>query len=676
MTAPLLEVRELCVSYDTRAGELPVLRRVSFTLEAGESLGLVGESGCGKSTLALCLLRHLAAGGRVRSGQVLFRGQDIATLSPGGLRTMRGGGIGMVYQDAMSALNPAIQVGVQLAEMRRFHCGEGWQQGRVAALAMLRRVRLPDPDRVMRAFPHQLSGGQQQRVVIAMALLAEPALLVLDEPTTALDATVEAGIVRLIADLREQTGMALLFVSHSLGLVAQVCERVAVMYAGELVETGATQPVFADPAHPYTQGLLGCVPGLDRPVLAPIRGTVPALNALPPGCSFGPRCDGFTPGLCDRPIPMHPMAHGWARCVRIGEVAPPVPLPVPPRRPASLEPAVVADALEKNYLVDRRSLAGMLLRRPVDQVRANRGLSLSAARGQTVAIVGESGCGKSTFARIAAGLERASAGTLLIDGVDLARRPVAQRTADQLRGLQMVFQNPDETLNPSYPVGRQIARVVRKLGGVRGRRAVAERVDALLAATRLPPEIKRRLPRELSGGQKQRVAIARAFAGDPALLLADEPVSALDVSVRAAVTALLMDLQARRGTTVLLISHDLGLVRAMADEVVVMYLGQVMESGPAEAVFAAPAHPYTAALIAAMPDLSGRRDAPVLEGDVPSALSPPAGCPFHPRCPHNLGPVCATLRPDPVELAAGHSAACHQPLRPAAITPTPAMSCA
>ena len=353
-----------------------------------------------------------------------------------------------------------------------------------------------------------------------------------------------------------------------------------------------------------------------------------------------------------------------------------MPLPAASRQIPAPVPALVADGLEKYYPVDRRSLAGMLLRRPVDRVGANRGLHLSAARGQTVAIVGESGCGKSTFARITAGLDRATAGTLLIDGVDLAQRPLAQRTAEQLRALQMVFQNPDETLNPSYSVGRQIGRVVRKLGGVRGRRAVAERVDELLAATRLPPGIKRRLPRELSGGQKQRVAIARAFAGDPALLVADEPVSALDVSVRAAVTALLMDLQARRGTTVLLISHDLGLVRAMADEVVVMYLGQVMESGPTASVFAAPAHPYTAALIAAMPELSSRRDNPVLEGDVPSALAPPDGCPFHPRCAHNLGPVCATLRPAPMALSARHSAACHQPLRPASAVAAPAMSCA
>ena len=522
MTVPLLAVRDLSVSYDTRGGDVPVLRGVSFTIAAGESLGLVGESGCGKSTLALCLLRYLAPGGRVRAGQVSFRGQDIAGLSRAGLRAMRGGGIGMVYQDAISALNPAIPIGVQLAEARRYHRGDSWAQAAAAALAMLGRVRLPDPDRIMRAFPHQLSGGQQQRVVIAMALLAEPALLVLDEPTTALDATVEAGIVQLIAELQRETRMALLFVSHNLGLVAQVCERVCVMYAGEVVETGRTSAVFAAPAHPYTSGLIGCVPRLDGSGLSPIRGTVPALTALPPGCSFGPRCDGFTPGLCDRqPIGMHPSAEGATRCVRIGDVPPPAVLPAISRSLGSPEPMLVADGLEKHYLMDRRGLAATLLRRPVEQVLANRGVRLSAARGRTVAIVGESGCGKSTFARIVAGLERASAGTLLIDGSDMARRPVAQRSAAQLRALQMVFQNPDETLNPSYTVGRQIARVLRKLGGMRGRRAIAERVDALLAATRLSPDIARRLPRELSGGQKQRIAIARAFAGDPALLVAD-----------------------------------------------------------------------------------------------------------------------------------------------------------
>lgn len=669
----LLEVRDLSMNYKVRSGEVPVLRSVSLTLMAGESLGLVGESGCGKSTLALCLLRHLAAGGWVRSGQVLFRGRDIAGLNRAELRALRGGGIGMVYQDAQSALNPAIPIGTQLAEVRRFHCGETWAQATDAGLSMLRRVHLPDPDRVMRAFPHQLSGGQQQRVVIAMALLSDPAVLVLDEPTTALDATVEAGIVALVTELQRQTGMAILFVSHSLGLVAQVCERVAVMYAGEIVEQGLTREVFAAPSHPYTQGLLGCVPRLDAPALSPIRGTVPALTELPPGCAFGPRCDGFTPGQCDAVIPMLPVGDGAVRCVRVGEVSSPAVQPGPARPTDRTAPLLVSTAIEKDYLVDRRSLAGLLLRHPIERVRANRGVSLDAPRGRTVAIVGESGCGKSTFARIVAGLDRATGGTLLMDGVDLASLPVAKRTAAQLRALQMVFQNPDETLNPRYPVGRQIARVLRKLGGVRGRHVLAERVDALLAATRLPPEIKHRLPRELSGGQKQRIAIARAFAADPQLLVANEPVSALDLSVRAAVMALLLDLQERRGTTILLISHDLGLVRAMADEVVVMYLGQVMESGPVPTVFASPAHPYTAALIAAMPQIDGRRAGAVIEGEVPSALAPPGGCPFHPRCPHNLGPICATVRPEPTTLSAGHDAACHDPLRATSAVTEPTM---
>ncbi len=694
MAPPLLQVRGLCVSYRTRAGDLPVLRRVSFTLGAGESLGLVGESGCGKSTLALALLRHVARGGRVVSGQVLFRGRDIAEMSEGELRAMRGGGIGMIYQDAMSALNPALRLGVQLAEAGRFHRGQTWESAAAAAEAMLRRVRLPDPERILRAYPHQLSGGQQQRAVIAMALLAQPDVLVLDEPTTALDATVEAGIVALLAELQAETGMAMLFVSHSLGLVSQVCARVAVMYAGEVVELGPVSPVFRAPAHPYTRGLLGCVPrldapasdtpALDMPALAPIRGTVPPLDALPPGCAFGPRCGSFLPGLCDAgPVPMQRVGleaaggdghdgdqdlgpndgldtgQRQARCVRLGELAPEVAAPLPPRRAAKAGMALVAQGIEKHFALDRRGLAGMLLRRPWDRVQANRGLTLSAPRGRTVAIVGESGCGKSTFARIVAGLDSASAGTLLVDGVDLAQRPVAHRTAAQLRALQMVFQNPDETLNPSYSVGRQLGRVLRTLGGLRGRRAVRSRVAELLALTRLPAGIERRLPHELSGGQKQRVAIARAFAGDPALLVADEPVSALDVSVRAAVTTLLMDLQARRGTTILLISHDLGLVRAMADEVAVMYLGQVVEAGPVAEVFGTPRHPYTAALLAAVPRLDGVRGA-IPSGEVPSALSPPAGCPFHPRCGSSMGGVCATVRPAEVGLsAAGHRAACH-----------------
>ncbi|HXA23187.1 MAG TPA: ABC transporter ATP-binding protein [Acetobacteraceae bacterium] len=661
--APLLEMTDVAISYRTRSGLVPAVTGVSLSIDEGEAVGLVGESGCGKSTLALASLGHLGRNGRLTGGSIRFAGQDIARLTREQLRHIRGPGIGIVYQEAMSALNPSLRVGAQLAETVIVHGGLSHRRGREAAAAMLAEMEVPDPGRVMAAYPHQLSGGQQQRIVIAMALLPQPRLLLLDEPTTALDVTIEAGIVDLLAKLRRTHNTAMLFISHNLGLVGQICDRAAVMYAGEIVETGEVRQMFAHPRHPYTIGLVNCIPRPDLPRemqrLSPIPGQVPSPNERPAGCSFGPRCEHFRGGICDRVrIPLQTLdADGITavRCARAEAIASqPVPQLAEVDARHDRGTLVAVAGLDKFYAIGRSA-------RWI--VRANQQLSFEAERGRTLAIVGESGCGKSTFAKVLMGLTMASAGKILFETVDLAHLSVERRPAALLRDMQMVFQNPDETLNPSYSVGTQIARAVRKLGIARSRAGVQARVRELLGMTRLPASIAARRPGQLSGGQKQRVGIARAFAGAPRLVVADEPVSALDVSVQAAITELLLDIQCTQQTTLIIISHDLGFVRYIADRVVVMYLGQVMEAGAAERVFQPPYHPYTEALLSAAPtiDTGKRRQRIVLSGELPSALAPPSGCPFHTRCHRKLGAICETERPPERMSPDGHRILCHIP---------------
>jgi len=669
MTEPLLQLDGLSVSYRTRRGPVPAVVDVSLRLNRGESLGLVGESGCGKSTIAFAIMRWLAGRGQIVGGRVLFEGRDMAGISREELRRIRGKRIAMVFQEAMSALNPCLTIGAQLTEVLKFHenvVGPGAER---RAKDMLAEVRIPDPDRVFRAFPHEISGGQQQRVVIAMALLANPALLLLDEPTTGLDVTVEASVVRLIAEISRRFGTSLLYISHNLALISRVCERIAVMYAGEIVEEGPTRRILTAPIHPYTRGLIRCLPesGADkiaRP-LSPIPGQIPAPWERAAGCFFQPRCGYARDGLCDA---SHPPLIGYGkgstvRCLRASEIEPGrIDAVAGEAPPAADGVAVSVDWLSKDYRLTPPGLRGLLPFADPLRIRANDHLTFNAASGRTLAIVGESGCGKSTFARVLTGLERATGGRIEVAGTDLAQLSVIDRSREQLRALQMVFQNPDETLNPSYRVGRQIARVASRLLGL-GRRERAQRVRDLFAEIRLPAGIADRKPRHLSGGQKQRIAIARAFVGNPEIVVADEPVSALDVSVRAAVTQLLMEIQRAHGTTLILISHDLALVRYVADTVVVMYLGQVMEVGTTSQVFSAPHHPYTEALLAAQPKLEDDRGlhAPV-EGETPSPLDPPQGCPFHTRCPRKVGTICEISRPSEQVTPAGHRMACHIPM--------------
>ena len=667
---PVLELRNVSISYFVRAGEMKVVPNISFKLGQGEALGLVGESGCGKSTVAFAIMQYLGTVGRITSGQVLFEGKDLAKLPAEELRALRGRRISMVYQDPMSSLNPVIPIGRQLMEVPIVHFGQSEREAHARALEMLREVNLPDPETMMTRYPHQLSGGQQQRVVIAMALMAEPSLLVMDEPTTGLDVTVEAAVLDLVARLREKHNTAIVFISHNLGTVVRICDRIGVMYAGELVEEGPITDVFRNPRHPYTRGLLSCIPTLgadknSRPLTA-IPGQVPSILNRPKGCVFQPRCRFAIAERCSQdPLPTVSLGeHHRAKCVRAEELPPHEKLPqgleavaVGPQ-PGDAEEVLRIANLRKTY----HQATGMFGGKGYD-VHAVDNIDLEANRGRTLAIVGESGCGKSTLAKVLTGIELGSAGMVTLGGKEISQIAVEDRDAGTKRAIQMVFQNPDSTLNPSHSIGYVMTRAIRKLRGLTAGAAKSE-AGTLLKTVNLPPEFASRMPRQLSGGQKQRVAIARALAGEPDLILADEPVSALDVSVQAAIINLLVEIQAKRGATLVFISHDLSVVRYIADHVAVMYLGQVMEFGRTDEIFAPPYHPYTEALLSAVPiadpDVHQRRI--ILEGAIPSPQNRPQGCPFATRCPRKLGPICDNQAPPMQTTATGHRIACHIPL--------------
>ncbi len=670
--APVLECKDLCISYYTRAGEIPAVVDFNLTVMPGESVGIVGESGCGKSTVALAVMQYMGKNGAVVGGEIKFKGQDMTAMSEDQLRELRGSEIAMVYQEPMASLNPSMKIGRQLMEVPLFHekdCSE--KEAHDRALRMLTDVKLPDPPRIMDAYPHQISGGQQQRVVIAMALLSKPALLLLDEPTTALDVTVEAGIVELIREISGRFGTSMIYISHNLGLILETCDRITVMYSGEAVEFGTVDAVFNKMRHPYTRGLFNSIPlpGADkyaRP-LVPIPGQLPLPHERPSGCNFGPRCDFFEIGLCDRgPIKMAAVpgeASHLSRCLRFQEIdwaAPP--LGADEIQRAASGPVVLrVENLKKYYEIHDRSLMAMIRGATVKTVKANEQLDFVAHEAETVAIVGESGCGKSTFAKVMMGLETATDGQVILDNQDLGQVRVQDRKPQTVGHLQMVFQNPFDTLNPSHTVGSQISRVIRKFGVESDAAKVQERVMHLLDVVKLPRDFYYRRPRQLSGGQKQRVGIARAFAGNPRVVVADEPVSALDVSVQAAVTQLLMEIQAENRTTLLFISHDLSLVRYLADRVIVMYLGTIAEQGTTDEVFAPPYHPYTEALLSAVPiaDTRIKKKHIVLEGDIPSAVNPPPGCPFQTRCPRKIGKICEEQAPPIRKFGNGHRITCH-----------------
>ncbi len=668
---PVLDLQDLRISYFTRSGEINVVPGLDLKLYPGEAIGLVGESGCGKSTLGYAIMRYLGRAGRIMRGKVVFEGQDLYALGEEDLRKLRGNRMAMVYQDPMSSLNPTMTIGEQLMEVPIYHFNATRAEARDRALAMLEEVNLPDPAAIMNRYPHQLSGGQQQRVVIAMALMSEPALLIMDEPTTGLDVTVEAAVLDLIAALRRKHKTSIVFISHNLGTVVRICDRIGVLYAGELVEEGRIRDVFNDPRHPYTRGLLSCVPTLDADKysapLTPIRGTVAVPRVRPPGCVFAARCEHREEGLCTSGtigMRIAPQARRHrVRCARQHE------LPALARgangeavsdATATRGEAVLRiDGLKKYY--EQPTGLGMVSGQSVE-VKAIDGIHLKARRGETLAIVGESGCGKSTLAKVLTGLETATGGKVTLDEIDLTDLGVDKRPDDVIRRLQMVFQNPDSTLNPSHTIGYALERPLRQFANLDGER-LKKKVKSLLKAVNLPAEFARRKPRQLSGGQKQRVAIARALAGSPEVIIADEPVSALDVSVQAAIINLLADLQSERQTTMLFISHDLSVVRYLADRVAVMYLGKIMEMGGVDQVFAPPYHPYTEALLSAIPvpDPNVKTRRILLDGKPPSVLDRPAGCPFAARCHRKVGPICDEQEPPERRFANGHRIACHLP---------------
>ncbi len=669
---PILEIEDLSISFFTRLREIPAVMDFSVVVQPGEAVGLVGESGCGKSTVALGVMQDLGVNGRVVGGTIKFKGRDLAEMSDEELRDIRGNEIAMIYQEPMASLNPAMNVGRQLMEVPMIHEGVSENDAYKRALEVVTDVKLPDPERILKSYPHQLSGGQQQRIVIAMALMSKPALLILDEPTTALDVTVEAAVVDLVKDLGKKYNTSMLFISHNLGLVLETCDRICVMYSGEAVETGSIEDVFDKMQHPYTQALFRSIPlpGADknaRPLVA-IPGNFPLPHERPDGCNFGPRCDYFQEGLCNQGnIPMAVIEgddRHFSRCIRFKDIDWNAPITASNANEKVAPGKVILrmDNLKKYYEVAANALFGNSGEKRV--VKANETLSFEAREAETLAIVGESGCGKSTFAKVLMGLETATDGQILLDGQNIEKTPIENRATKTVADVQMVFQNPFDTLNPSMTIGRQIIRALEifKYGTSDNDRR--NRMLELLDLVKLPREFAERMPRQLSGGQKQRIGIARAFAGGARVVVADEPVSALDVSVQAAVTDLLMEIQRKEKTTLLFISHDLSIVRYLSDRVMVMYLGHVVELGSTDQVFAPPYHPYTEALLSAVPiaDTSIDKKHIVLEGDIPSAMNPPSGCPFQTRChwkdkvENNL---CEREVPLVRDLADGHQIKCH-----------------
>ncbi|MFB7104873.1 ABC transporter ATP-binding protein [Streptomyces hydrogenans] len=599
-TVPLLDVRDLRVTFTTHdGGDLHAVRGVSFALRRGETIAVVGESGSGKSTTALALPRMLPGTGRITAGSVLLDGTDLTTATEDELRAVRGTRIGMVFQDPMTSLNPVLTIGRHLDEVLRAHEPRTGRRDRAArgvrALELLRLVGIPDPERRLDDHPHQFSGGQRQRILIAMALAGEPDVLVADEPTTALDATVQDQILTLLGDLTRTTGTALVLITHNLGVVARTCERVLVLYGGTVVEDGPTAEVLARPRHPYTAGLLAAVPRLSTPSgtrLTGIPGTPPDPTVPHKGCAFAVRCP-LVEDRCHTAAPPLVRLTDTVRaaCHPAAERTAPLPPPPPPTRVDRPAPGAVvleAEALRKAYRSRGRRLTAL------------DGVSLTLRAGETLGIVGESGSGKSTLARVLAHAHPADGGRVLLDGQDVTR-PGRAALRSVRRRVQMVFQDPYASLDPRMTAGDIIAEPLRAFGiGTAAERPA--RVADLLRLVGLDPAVADRLPRSFSGGQRQRIGIARALAPEPAVLVCDEPVSALDVSVQAQITGLLADLQAELGLALVFIAHDLAVVRQVSHRIAVMHQGRIIETGAADQLCENPREPYTRALLAAVPE--------------------------------------------------------------------------
>jgi peptide/nickel transport system ATP-binding protein len=657
----LLSVEGLKVEFATARGVLRAVDGVSWSVRPGETMALVGESGCGKSVSALAVIRLLARpAGRIAGGRVMFAGRDLAALPEAEMRALRGRDLAMVFQEPMTSLNPVMTIGTQLAEPLRIHLGLGEAAARARAAELLGLVGIADAERRLDEYPHQFSGGMRQRVMIAIALACDPKLIIADEPTTALDVTIQAQILELMKDLSRRLGIALVIITHNLGIVARYADWVTVMYAGRVVEEGRADRLFAQPRHPYTVGLLRSVPRLDRPrthALDTIEGLPPSLLHPPAGCRFAPRCVlrapvcEIDPGLLDAGGGQRSACHRHAEVsasLREATVSP----PEPPAR-TEAPPLLSVRDLRKEFHIAPRT-GGTATVKAVD------GVSFDIPAGATLGVVGESGCGKTTLGRMILRLERATSGAIQFEGADLLAASNNELKAVRTR-MQVVFQDPYSSLNPRLTVGSIIDEPQRVHRLADSRRAAGERTAELLRLVGLAPDMAGRYPHQLSGGQRQRVGIARALAMQPRFIVCDEPVSALDVSVQAQIINLLSGLQRDMGLTYLFIAHDLAVVRHISHRVAVMYLGRIVELADCDTLYRDPLHPYTEALLDAAPvpdpEVERSRAARTLKGEPPSPLRPPPGCPYHTRCP-KASADCADTVPALREIRPGHFAAC------------------
>jgi peptide/nickel transport system ATP-binding protein len=665
-----LNVEGLTVRYRTAGGDVMALADVSLAVAQHRTLAVVGESGSGKSTLALAIMGLLPQEARIAAGQVLFQGRDVLTLDRESRRKLRGAGMALVFQDPFSVLNPSLRVGAQIGEGLVAHRGLTRAAARACAIDLLREVGIAEARAVADAYPHELSGGMRQRALIAGALAAEPHLLILDEPTTALDITIEAQILDLLEELQRQRGLAMLFISHNLGLVRRIADEIVVLYAGQVVERGPTCEVLAQPLHPYAKGLLAAVPrlGAKRQRLASIAGRLPDLREAIAGCRFQPRCP-YAVAACTAAQLLRPVERRLLRCHRAGDLSSTSwPISVEHARgpgssagPRSRAP-VVASGLVKTFMLSRGlsaiTLEGWWPRYQPTRIRAVDGVTLTIAAGEVVGLVGESGSGKSTLGRLILRLQDPDRGTVRIAGEDVTCQP--QRALSLMRRTaQIIFQNVDSSLNPRKTVAEIVGRPLRRFA-ILPPGQVASRVKALLDLVRLPAHYAARYPHQMSGGEKQRVGIARALATNPAFIVCDEPVSALDVSVQAAIVNLLADLRDDLGVAYLFISHDISVVAHLADRIAVMYRGRIVEEGPASEVIRQPLHPYTQALLSAVPSLEASAGARIRLALEPPRAVDSKGCVFAGRCYCRVGAICDREEPPVRQVSPAHRAACHR----------------